>query len=73
MGFVKGNAFQRYGYLRVSGHDFTPKMLGLPLQTHKLTSKKKNRDKNFQVDGFKSFFTLHEEMIPFDSLFFQMG
>lgn len=35
--------------------------------------KKKNRDKNFQVDGFKSFFTLHEEMIPFDSLFFQMG
>lgn len=28
---------------------------------------------NFQVDGFKSFFPLHEKMIQFDSLFFKWG
>ena len=56
MGFVKGNAFQRYGYLRVSGHDFTPKMLGLPLQTHKLTSKKKKSRQKFPGWWFQIFF-----------------
>lgn len=56
MGFVKGHAFQRYGYLRVSGHDFTPKMLGLPLQTHKLTSKKKKSRQKFPGWWFQIFF-----------------
>lgn len=63
MGFVKGNSFQRYGYLRVSigqisGHDFTTKDVGVATPNSQTTSKKKTLE-NFQVGGFKSFFTLY--------------
>ena len=81
MGVVKGHSFQRYGFFEgIYWSNFrsrlhNQRMLGLPLQTHKLTSPKQKRLREFPGWWFQFFFTLTwgYKWSNLRNIFFQMG